>query len=283
MTSIIFQNVIDNIFDSTNNINDYFNNYDKYDTNIYNLLNKLPKEYLIIYIFFIFLIYNFISRFNINNTHIYCLLISIIFIYFVANNNYFNFIKYTEEKKKELKFLHKLMYENRDRYITASTSNYFLVPFKSFQVSYLYLNPAIVDFFFSMKNVSSFSITSYVDALIHSNNIIGIEFEAKEGLDRNYLNYNSAVLEKNKALNAFNSAIYNINEAYVQKYMRAMEILHRLLNRHLKNIGNYFKNINKLKGMQVDRVPDDFYDIDFLISPDDTKTSDYISTYNMYA
>ena len=282
MTSIIFQNVIDNIFDSTNNINEYFNNYDKYNTNLFNLLNKLPKEYLVIYIFCIALIYNFITRFNINNTHIYFLLITIIFIYFIANNNYFNFIEFTEQKKKQLKFLHKIMYENRDRYITASTNNYFIVPFKSFEVSYLYLNPAIVDFFFSMKNLSSYNISSFSDALIHSNNIIGIEFEAKEGLDRNYLNYSSAVLEKNKALNALNSAIYNIDEAYVQKYMRSIEILHRLLNVHLKNIGDYFKNINKLKGMRVDRVPDDFYDIDFLISPDDTKTSEYISTYNMY-
>jgi phage gp36-like protein len=282
MTSIIFQNVIDNIFDSTNNINSFFENYDKYNTNIYNLLYKLPKEYLVIYIFFMFLIYNFIARFNINNTHIFVLLICSIFIYFIANNNYSNFISYTEKKKKDLKFLHKLMYDNKDKFISANSNNFFITPIKPYEVSYLYLNPALIEVFINIKNISSFNISAYVDSLIHCNNIIGIEFEAKIGLDRNYLNYNSAVLEKNRALNALNSAIYNIPESLVQKYMKAIEILHKLLYQHLKNIGNYFKNDNKLKGIRVDRVPDDLYDIESLISPNDTQTKDYISTYNMY-
>ena len=200
MTSIIFQNVIDNIFDSTNHINSFFDNYDKYDTNIYNLLYKLPKEYIVIYIFIIFLLYNFISRLNINIGHVYSLLITIIFIYFLANNNYFNFMDYTNKKKTDLKFLHKLMYDNRDQYISSNSVNYFITPIKPYEVSYLYLNPALIELFIGIKSMSSFNISAYVESLIHCNNIIGIEAQAKIGLNRDYLNYNSAVLEKNKAL-----------------------------------------------------------------------------------
>jgi hypothetical protein len=283
MTSIIFKNIIDNVFNSTNNINTYFENYDNYNTNLYNLLSTLPKEYLVIYIFFVFLIFNFISKFNITNTHIFSLLIIAIFIYFIANNNYSNFLLYTNEKKKDLKFLHKLMYTNKDSFITANNNNFFITPIESYKYSYLYLNPALIDLFISIKNISSFNISAYVDALIHSNNLIGIDFEAKIGLNRDYLNYSTAVLEKNKALNSLNSAIYNIPENTVQKYMESIRMLHKLLNQHLTNIGNYFKNINKLNDLQINRVPDDFYDINFIISSDDTKTSDYISTYNMYS
>jgi hypothetical protein len=282
MTSIIFQNIIDNLFDSTNNINSFFDNYDKYDTNIYNLLNKLPKEYIVIYIFCIFLLYNFISRLNINIGHVYSLLITVIFIYFCANNNYFNFMDYTNKKKTDLKFLHKLMYDNRDKYITSNSVNFFITPIKPYEISYLYLNPALIQVFISIKDISSLNISSYVDSLFHCNNVIGIEAQSKIGLNRNYLNYNSAVLEKNRALNALNSAIYNLPESIVPKYMKSIELIHGLLNEHLKNIGNYFKNVNKLNGMQNDRVPDDFYDVDLLISPDDTKTKNYISTYDMY-
>jgi hypothetical protein len=133
-----------------------------------------------------------------------------------------------------------------------------------------------------MKGISSYNISSYVESLYHCNNLIGIEYESKIGLNRDYLNYNSAILEKSKALNALNSSIYNIPEAYVQKYMKSMKILQSLLNQHLYTIGNYFKNNNKLNPITINKVPDDFYDINFIINPDDTKTSDYMSVYNMY-
>jgi len=283
MTSIIFQNVIDNVFNSANNINSYFENYDKYQTNIYQLINTLPNEYIVIYIFIVFLLYNFILRFNISSGHIYSLLITIIIMYFIINNNYFNFMNYTIQKSTDLKFLHKLMYDNKDNFISSNSVNFFLTPIKPYEISYLYLNPALIQVFISIKDISSLNISSYVDSLYHSNNVIGIDHQSSIGLNRDYLNYNTAVLEKNKALNSLNSAIYNLPESYVPKYMKAIKILHGLLNEHLNSIGNYFKNINKLNGLKVDNVPDDFYDINFIISPDDTKTRDYISTYNMYA
>jgi hypothetical protein len=282
MTSIIFQNVLDNVFNSTNNINSYFENYDKYKTNIYQLINTLPNEYIVIYIFIVFLLYNFILRFNINSGHIYALLITVIIMYFIINNNYFNFMSYTSKKTTDLKFLHKLMYDNKDNFISSNSVNFFLTPIKPYQVSYLYLNPALIEVFISIKDISSLNISSYVDSLYHSNNVIGIDHESSIGLNRNYLNYNSAILEKNKALNSLNSAIYNLPESYIPKYMKSIKILHGLLNEHLNNIGNNFKNVNKLNGLRVDTVPDDFYDINFIISPNDTKTRDYISTYNMY-
>ncbi len=282
MTSIIFQNLLDKTTEATNNINSFFDNYDKYDTNIFNLIYKLPKYNLIIYIFIVFVIFRFITSFKLDNSHIFSLIISCIIIYFLVNTDYVKFMEYTSSKKDELKFLHKLMYDNKDSWITASENNIFITPIKPYQKSYLYLNPALIDLFISIKSTSSYNISSYVDSLIHCNNVIGIEYEAKIGLNRQYLNYQTAILEKNKALNALNSLIYNIPESYVQKYMRAIKLLHGILNEHLKNIGEYFKNDVKLNGLSVDRVPDDLYEVDFYISPNDMNTRDYISTYNMY-
>jgi hypothetical protein len=282
MTSIIFQNLIDNTFETTNKINSFFNNYDKYDTQIFNLLNTLPKEHLLTYIFIVFILFRFISTYTVNSSHIFSLLIVCIIIYFLANNDYFNFMKYTNKKKEEINFLHKLMYENKDKWITASNENFFITPIEPYKKSYLYLNSAMIDYFIQFKNISSFNISAYVDCLFHCNNVIGIEYEAKLGLNRDYLNYNSAILEKNKALNSINSAIYNIPEGNIPKYMEGIKFLHGLLNQHLKQIGDYLKKDVKFNGLRVDRAPDDLYEVNFLISPDDTQTSDYISTYNMY-
>ncbi len=282
MTSIIFQNVLDNVYKSTNNINSFFDNYDKYNTNLFNLFNLLPKKNLIIYIFIVFIVFRFISFYKLDQGHIFSLLVVCIIIYFMANKDYFDFMEYTNSKKDKLNFLHKLMYDNMDIWTNATSTNLFVEPVMQTKKSYLYLNPPLVDVFIDIKNVSSYNISSYVDALIHCNNVIGINYQAKIGLNRSYLNYDTAILEKNKALNSLNSAIYDLPEGTIPKFMDSIKKIHSLLNEHLREIGNCFKNDVKLNGLRVDRVPDDLYDVNFIISPDDTKTRNYISTYNMY-
>lgn len=282
MTSVIFQNLFDTIYESSKNINSYFTNKPLNEDDIYLILTSIPKDRIIIYIFITFLIFNFISRYEIKLSGIFSLMITLIVLYFLIRSQYSDFTKYTKNKLNQLKFLHKLMYDNKESYITASTDNIFILPMHSSEKSYLYLDPIIVQLFYDIKNISSFNISSYVDALFHCNNILGIEYESKLGVNRNYLNYNTAILEKSKAMNSLNSAIYNLSEGYMIKYMKTLKLLQSILNGHLKTIGQYFKNENKTTEITINSVPDDFYDINFFISPDDTKTDDYLSVYNMY-
>lgn len=281
MESIIFKNIIDKINESTSNINSYFKNIDYYDTNIYTIFEKMPKNNIIIYILIIFLIFNFISRLNIRFNEIFSLFICIIIIYYLMKKDYTTFIDFTNEKSNQLKFLHKLMFDNKN-WITMNDKNFFITPIYPYQKSYLYLNPVIVQLFFDIKKISSYNISSYVNSLIHCNNVIGIEYESKIGLNREYLNYQTAILEQQKALNELNSSIYNIPESYVPVYMKSIKLLQELLNKHIYNISQLYKNNNKLNSITIDSVPNDFYEVNFVINPDDTKTKEYISVFNMY-
>jgi len=282
MTSIIFQNLFDKIYESSKNINSYFNNKPLNEDDIFLILKSIPKDKIVIYIIIIFLVFNFISRYEIKLSQIFSLIISIILLYFLIRSQYSDFTSYTKNKSNQIRFLHKLMYNNKNEYITASSDNIFIYPMHSPEKSYLYLDPILVQLFYDVKPISSFNISSYVDSLFHCNNILGIEYESKLGVNRNYLNYNTAVLEKSKAMNSLNSAIYNMPEGTMIKYMKTLKLLQSVLNGHLKTIGQYFKNQNKLNDITINSVPDDFYDINFFISPDDTKTEDYFSVYNMY-
>jgi len=282
MTSIIFQNVYDQFFDLSDNINNYFLKMDTYKTDIYYILESLPKSTYIIYIVVIFIIFRFVLSQNITISHLFSFFIALFIVYFLIRYNYSSFMKYISHKSDELKFLNKLMYDHKDFWITAGTNNFFVTSNNNEFTTYLYLDPVVIDLFINIKPMIVFNLSAYVTTLFHVNNVIGIDYQSKIGVNRQYLNYNSAVLEKNKALNSLNSSIYKLPESIIPKYMKSIKLLHKILSNYLLSIGKYFKNNNKLNDLTVDKMPDDFYDIDFVISADDTKTRDYISVYDMY-
>lgn len=283
MASIIFQNVIDNINSTSNNINSYFEHNDYNNTNIYDIINKMPKYNFIIYILIIFLIFHFIHKLKIGLNEILAYLVCIVLIYLLIKKDYSQFIQFTEIKKNELDFLHKLMFNNKDVDLAKQT-NLIIKPAGSSQKSYLYLNPLIVTFFYNIRQFSQINISSYVNSLIHCNNVIGIDYQCKIGLDRKYLNYEMAIEESKKALNELNSLIYNLPSTKLSyiKFDDMIKILHGLLNKHILDIGILFKNQNKLVDITIHQMPDNFYDSYFFISPDDTKKKGYMSVFDMY-
>jgi hypothetical protein len=281
MTSIIFQNIYDKINNATENINYIFNNKDLYNKNIFVLFEKLPKYNVLIYILIIFIIFNFISRFNIRLNEIFALLISLIVIYYLMEKDYTTFILFTNTKKKQLKFLHKLMFDDNN-WITITNDYFMSKPFNSPEKSYLYLNPLIIQLFYNIKNYSSFNISSYVNSLLHCNNILGIEYEISIGLNNDYLNYETAIYEKDNALNELSSVVYSIPHAEIGKYKDSVKILQSLLLTHIYNISQISKNKNKLSSFTVDKMPDDLYDTNFIIKSNDTHTPGYMSVFNLY-
>jgi hypothetical protein len=283
MEGFIFKNLLNKINNSSDDINSYFKNYDLYNTNIYDILSKIPKYNIVVYIFIVFLIYNFINKLEIRLNEILVWIICILLIYLLINKDYTQFIQYTIVKKNQLEFLHKLMFDDYT-WDYEKKNNLLLKPINTDNKSYLYLNPLIVEFFYNIREYSQYNISSYVNSLLHTNNVIGFEYQSRIGLNNKYDNYEVAVVETKKALNELNSLIYNLPSSLpsYNKFKDSIKILHGLLNQHLVDMSIIFKNTNKLSDINFEKMPDDFYDNNFLISPDDTKTKGYISTYNMY-
>jgi hypothetical protein len=282
MENIVFKNIYDKLSSSASNINSYFDNIDYYNDNIYDILYKIPKYNIIIYIFLIAIIYNFINRLKIRLNEILTFLFCLLIIYLLIKKNYTEFIKYTQYKKSQLNFLHKLIFNNKDW--SYAKNNSIMIKPTGNEKSYLYLNPVIVELFYNIREYSQYNISSYINSIIHCNNVIAIEYQSKIGLDRTYMNYEIATEETKKALNELNSIIYNLPSTKVS-YMKlkdTIKTLHQLLNKHIRTIGEVFKNDNKVNDMNMFSMPDNFYDSYFLIAPNDTKTDNYNSTYNMY-
>lgn len=262
MSDIIFHNIIEKFNTSANNINSYFGNQDYYNTNIYDIIHKMPKYNIIIYIFIIFLIYSFVTKLTIRLNEILIFLICVVLIYFLIIKDYTQFIEYTQQKKSQLNFLHKLMFNTPNK------------------KSYLYLNPNLVDFFYNMRQYSQFNISAYVNTLIHCNNLLKLEYQANLGLNNAYANYQVAVVEKNSALNEFNSIIYSLpsTKFSYKQFDKSTTILHKLLNNHILNMSNLSKN----KDINMDEMPNNFYEDKNIIKANDIYTKDYISVFNAY-
>jgi len=281
MDNIIFKNIYDKISSSTSNVNSYFDNIDYYNTNMYDILYKIPKYNIIIYIFLIAIIYNFINRLKIRLNEILTFLCCLLIIYLLIKKDYTEFIKYTQYKKSQLNFLHKLIFNKEWEY---AKHNSILIKPTGSEKSYLYLNPVIVELFYNIREYSQYNISSYINSIIHCNNVIAIEYQSRIGLDKEYMNYEMAIGETKKALNELNSVIYNLplTKLNYTKLKDTIKTLHSLLNKHIQVIGELFKNDNKVNDINMFSMPDSFYDDYFLIMANDTYTYEYNSTYNLY-
>jgi hypothetical protein len=99
-----------------------------------------------------------------------------------------------------------------------------------------------------------------------------------------YGNYTIAVGEMNKSLNEFSTFIYNApltGETY-KKIHSSILVLRSLLTSELEDMNIVYKNNNKTEELTINSRPDDFYDINFLISPNDVKDINYMPNYNIY-
>ena len=283
MTSIIFQNIIDKITSTSKNINNYFDNSDYYNTNIYDIIYKMPKYNIIFYIFLVFIIYNFIARLNIRLNEVLSWIICLVVVFVLIKKDYAEFINYTNSKELQLKFLHDLMFNNKDVEF-AKEDNIIIKPANSINKSYLYLNPLLVELFYNLRDYSQYNVSSYTNCLIHCNNVIGLHYQSTIGLNRQYYNYEMAIAELKKALNEFNSVIYNLPSSIMgyNKFANSINLLHGLLNKHILDMSFVFKNKNKTHDLDLYSMPDNFYEEYFKISRNDTQEKNYMSVFNVY-
>jgi hypothetical protein len=283
MSKLIFNNLLEKVGTASENLNDYLNDNKLYNNNIYDILYNLPKNLIVFYILIALLIYFIIKQLNIKLNEILTFLICSIVIYFLIQKDYSSFTKFTKMKNEQLLFLNKIMM-NKTYKIENNINNNILDSNIVKDKSYLYLDPLIIDFFYDVRECAKYNISSYTNALKHSNILLGIEYESNIGINRKYYNYEMAVEQSKKALNEFQALIYSIPSTIISynKFEGSLKILHQILNAHLIKMNQLFQNLTDIENITIDTYPDNFYDMNFFISADDTKTKNYISTYNMF-
>jgi len=284
MNQIVFSKMYNKSYEVMNNINDSIINNNKFKTDVVDLLFEIPSYYMVIFIFISFIIYFIYSKLTIRLNDILIFLIIVLFFYVMLKANSKVFYNFIHEKDVKLNFLHKLMFNTRNWSNNNTNNSLSVLPSGYFKKSYLYINPSIIDLYYNVRDYSQYNIEAYVNSLIHTNNVLKLSYESKNLKINEYGNYTIAIDEMNKSLNEFSTFIYNApltGETY-KKIENSRVVLRSLLSSELEDMNIVYKNNNKTEELTINSYPDDFYDINFLISPNDVKDINYLPNYNIY-
>jgi hypothetical protein len=285
MSTFIFNNYLEKSNDTNKKISEFLDKKDLYIPNIYNILNTIPANNVLFYFLVILLIYAFIRNKEIRLNEIFIFLIGLLIIYFLIQKDYINFTKFTDEKKIQIKFLEKLLFQNNNFESAIIGGESLTINDVKNKKSYLYYDPIIIEFYYNIRDMVNYDISSFINSLSHTNNLLRISYQSnmlKENLKENF---EQAVIEKNKALNSLSYLIFNIptNNILYKKYKDSIEILHLRLNGHIENMAILFKDTTREKNDNTNSyLPTDTFDKNQDTQPIDKGVNRSSLVYNLY-
>lgn len=249
MSSIIFNNYLKKSNETNKKVNEFLDKKDLYIPNIFNILNTIPSNNVMFYFFLVLIIYAFLRSREIRINDIFIFLVCVLVVYLLIQKDYVNFIKFTDNKKIQIKFLEKLLFNNNSYETAIIGGESLTINSPNIKTSYFYYDPIIIEFYYNIRDVINYDISSYINSLTHTNNLLKISYQSnilKENLKENY---EQAIIEKDKALNFLSYMIFNVptNNITYNKYKDSLNILHSRLNAHIDNMAILFKDITKQK------------------------------------
>jgi hypothetical protein len=285
MSSLIFSNYLENSNDTSKKISEFLDKKDLYIPNIFNVINTIPRYKIIYYIFIVLLIYAFFKDRAIRLNEIFIFLISVILIYFLIQKDYINFIQFTDNKKIQIKFLEKMMFStnNYEKEIIGGQS--LTLNDYTTNKSYLYYDSIIVEFYYNIRDFINYDISSYINSLKSTNNLLQISFQSKNLKQRLKENYEEAIIEKNKALNYLSYSTFTIpiHDTSYKKYKESINILHQRLNAHIENISILFKDITIERNKNdLYYLPKDVFEKDNSVQPNNIALNNSSLVSNLY-
>ena len=285
MSSFIFNNYLEKSNETNKKINEFLDKKDIYIPNIYNILNTIPSNSVLFYFFVVLLVYAFLKNREIRLNEIFIFMVCIVIIYFLIQKDYVNFIKFTDDKKLQMNFLEKLMFQNNnfERAIIGGES--LTIGDSNNKESYLYYDPIITTYYYNIRNLINYDSSSYINSLMHTNNLLKISYQSnilKQNLKENY---EQSIIEKNKALNSLSQMIFNLpsNNISDKKYKDSLDILHLRLNGHIENIAILFKDTTKQRNDNTNiYLPEDTFEKNQSTQPYERDIRKSSLVYDLY-
>ena len=267
--NIIFNRFLENIglfIEKQNILNE---DYNINNLNISQKINDINNKNILYYLFFIIIIFLFIDKIKISLNHIFSLIITMVLIYYLLNHNLNNQKNYYSTKNKQINFLNKFLINNQVELNYNLDNKLYTKKY----LSYFYLDPFLVDFLYSIKELVNYNSKNYGQVLLNCNNILNIKNDTELGLNNIEQNYQTAILEKKKALNSLESMIISIpnNSVFDKKLENAVNSLELILNKHINFILKIIK-INQIdKDYNINNIPLDLLKSESIINPHNSK------------
>jgi hypothetical protein len=285
MSTFIFNKYLENSNDTNKKISEFLDKKDLYIPNIYNILDTIPANNVLFYFLTILLIYAFIRNQEIRLNEIMIFLVGCLIIYFLIQKDYVNFMQFTDDKKLQIKFLDKMLFQNNNFESAIIGGESLTINDYRNKKSYLYYDPIIIQYFYNIRDVINYDVSSFINALNYTNNLLKVSYQSNMLKENLQANFEQAVIEKNKALNSLSYLIFNIpvhNNSY-KKYKESIDILHLRLNGHIENMAILFKDITQEKNSNTNSyLPTDIFEKNQETQPNNPGINKSKLVYDLY-
>ena len=258
-------NVIYKIFLKDSALNQASQTYDAPIKNIFEkinpfqLFNILGKNNLFIFGIILLVLYSWFIRANISLGAIFGLLLLGFIFYLFYQYQYYSIKDYTVDKQEKQNFISNILSKNNDSPIEGT---FFLSP-DFFQLednvlrNYIYFNPAVVDFFYSNKDLTKYSYRNFAMSLQYINTMILLHQYIIGGLANRGNQLTEIEFLRKKCLNSWQAIIYNLpsSNAMNEKYKNTMNLLMELTQKIINDCYKKVEQQNVQEGINMDYYP----------------------------
>lgn len=258
-------NVIYKIFLKDSALNQASQNYDaliknRFDKiNPFQLFNILGKNNLFIFGIILLILYSWFIRANISLGAIFGLLLLGFIFYLFYQYQYYSIKDYTVDKQEKQNFISNILSKNNDSPIEGT---FFLSP-NFFELddnvlrNYIYFNPAVVDFFYSNKDLIKYSYRNFAMSLQYINTMILLHQYILGGLANRGNQLTEIEFLRKKCLNSWQAIIYNLpsSNAMNEKHKNTMNLLAELTQKIINDCYKKVEQQNIQEGINMDYCP----------------------------
>ena len=224
--------------------------------NPFQLINIIGKNNLFIFGIGLLILYSWFIRANISLGAIFGLFFLGFIFYLFYQYQFYSIKDYTVDKQQKQNFISNILSKNNDFPIEGTlflSPNFFELDDNVLR-NYIYFNPAVVDFFYSNKNLIKYSYRNFALSLEYINAIIILQQYILAGVNNRGAQLKEIEFLRKQCLNNWQSVIYNLpsSNAMNEKHKNSMNLLAELTQKIINDCYKKVEQQNAQDGINME-------------------------------
>jgi len=227
--------------------------------NPFQLINIIGKNNLFIFGIGLLILYSWFIRANISLGAIFGLFFLGFIFYLFYQYQFYSIKDYTVDKQEKQNFISNILSKNNDFPIEGTlflSPNFFELDDNVLR-NYVYFNPAVIDFFYSNKNLIKYSYRNFALSLQYINAIIILQQYILAGVNNRGAQLKEIEFLRKQCLNNWQSVIYNLpsSDAMNEKHKNSMNLLAELTQKIINDCYKKVEQQNAQDGINMEYYP----------------------------
>lgn len=258
------------------------------NSTFYDQVNALQRSQITYYLFFAIIAYYIFSKVQINTNMILASAFIFGTIYYMINNDNNTLKNDAINYSDKLRYLESSLFASESR---TKRKN----PYKNIlnilpnnmppeHKSYLHMSKPVVEFYFSIRELSQYNPSTFTSSLRSMNNLLQLNVIMEAGAERPKYTLDNAIIQRDNCLNSLQATILSLpsSKLYDDFFNKSMQTLQEILalyiNAMTKIARNKFKEEQRDGTISINSQPV----ISDAPNPNDTTSYNFSENFNFY-